>query len=58
MNNEIILKYGKSKKVADAVGCSREHVRMCLKGVVESDLSDKVRATALKLGGVEVERKK
>lgn len=54
MQTEIRPKHGSIEKIAKAVGCSRNHVSVCLRGIVDSELSGKIRAKALELGGVEV----
>lgn len=48
MAKEIILRYGAATKLRKEFKVSAYHVRCCLKGVVESDLSDAIREYAVK----------
>lgn len=51
---EIRMKHGGIAKVAKKLGHNRDHVSDCLKGVVDTDLAKKIRKTAIKMGGFEV----
>lgn len=54
--NEIVVKYGKKRKIARVCDCSEQTVRFALRGAVEevTDLIKKIRKEAIKLGGVEI----
>lgn len=56
--NEIVVRYGDVTKLAKICGCTIQSVRFALKGLVQSDLSTKIRKEAIALGGVEMKRKR
>lgn len=56
--NEIVVRYGDVTKLAKICGCTIQSVRFALKGLVQSDLSIKIRKEAIALGGVEMKRKR
>ena len=54
--NEIMVRYGNVTKLAKLCGCTIQSVRLSLKGLVDSDLSHKIRKEAIALGGVEIKK--
>lgn len=51
--NEILVKRGISSKLARYHTCTPQSVRLALRGITESELSDQIRRTALAWGGLE-----
>jgi hypothetical protein len=49
----ILVERGEVKRMAGLYGCSFQTVRNALRGFVESELADRIRAEALRAGGVE-----
>ena len=54
--NEIEVKYGDVSRLAKICGCTIQSVRLALKGLVNSDLSHKIRKEAIALGGDEIKK--
>jgi hypothetical protein len=54
---KIFVDRGEIKRMATLFNCSRQTVHNALRGATECDLADRIRAEALKAGGVERPRK-
>ncbi|MDR1348017.1 MAG: ArsR family transcriptional regulator [Prevotellaceae bacterium] len=49
----ILVAYGETSRMAKLHGCTLQTVRNALRGFVESELADRIRAEALRAGGIE-----
>lgn len=56
--SEIIIRHGHTTLLAKKCNCTIQTVRLALKGITSSELSDRIRKEALELGGVEIQIKK
>lgn len=56
--SEIIVRHGHSTQLAKKCNCTIQSVRLALKGITDSELSDRIRKEAIKMGGVEIQIKK
>lgn len=54
----IRVERGETKRMAKLFGCTDQTVRNALREVTEGDLTERIRAEALRSGGVEVKRRK
>lgn len=56
--SRIIVPHGVRTEIAEMIGCSASTVRYALYGLNNTELTKRIRKTALKLGGVAMRAKK